>query len=115
MQSLAFTSAACLKIYGGEPDGQIFAVRLQVRYSPADVANGLITGEEDLDVRVVIGGVSRLENRGYLSQTSGGERAGLIVEIRNGVIRSQLARGWPIESKVHAERRVIVQVLADTR
>lgn len=80
------TSASCLNIYGGKPDGLFVIVCFQVLDSAARVANGLIAGEEDLNVRIVRGGIVGRQNPGNLGQTRGRQRAGLIVEVQVGVI-----------------------------
>lgn len=60
-------------------------MHFQVRNSAVCVANSLITGEEDLNVRIIRGSIVGLQNPGELGQTRGRHRAGLIIEIQIGI------------------------------
>jgi len=61
-------------------------MHFQVRNSTICVANGLITGEEDLNVRIIRGSIVGRQNPGKLGQTRGRHRTSLIIEIQIGTI-----------------------------
>lgn len=81
------TSASSLNIYSGKPDGSFVIECFQILDSAAGVANGLIAGEEDLNVRIVRGSIVGRQNPGNLGQARGRHRPGLVVEVQFGVIR----------------------------
>jgi len=97
------TSAEGLNIYGGKPDGLIVIIRFQVLDSAACIANGLVTGEENLDIRIVFFGVIRRKDSRKLCHTRGRQWAGLIAQIHSGGFGVQLVLLFHIHNEVYAK------------
>lgn len=75
-----------MNIYGSKPNGSFVIVRFQVVNSAARIANGLITSEKELNVRIIRSSVVGRQNPGDLGQTGGRQWTGLIVEIYIGIV-----------------------------